>query len=124
MRAYIYIAIGGVAGVLLRYQLGVWIAAWNESSFPWATLGINLLGSFLIGIAMRYAFSKGMNADLRLALTTGFCGGFTTLSTFSYELVMLMKEGQLAFAAGYLSATVGLAPLLCYLGFVVVDKIG
>jgi CrcB protein len=117
MKEYLFLAIGGVVGVILRYQLGHWIAEWNTTPFPWATLGINITGSLAVGFLMPYLAGNTASPELRLLMTTGFCGGFTTMSTFSYDLISLFNEHQYGFAALYFSSTTVLSPLACLAGF-------
>jgi CrcB protein len=114
---YLFLAIGGVAGVILRYQLGIWISGWNSTPFPWATLAINVTGSLALGFLMRYFTSVSSTPEVQLMLTTGFCGGYTTMSTFSYEFVNLMLEGQFSLAVSYMATTMVFAPLACLAGF-------
>ena len=118
---YLFLAIGGVAGVIMRYQLGVWISDWNATPFPWATLAINVTGSLALGFLMRYFTSVSSTPEVQLMLTTGFCGGYTTMSTFSYEFVNLMLEGQFSLAVSYMAATIVFAPLACLAGFVLAE---
>lgn len=97
----LYIAIAGVAGTLARFGVEAWIHGRA------ATLTVNLLGSFLVGFIMQYAArSLAMPVDLRGALTIGFCGAFTTMSTFSYEALGLLVQGSYWRAALYMSATI------------------
>ena len=117
MKPYLFLAIGGAVGVIGRYQLGHWISGWNSSPFPWATLVINVTGSFALGFLMRYLTGVASSPEVRLMLTTGFCGGYTTMSTFSYELVSLFNERQIGLAMLYLSSTMVFAPLACLAGF-------
>ena len=118
---YLFLAIGGVIGVIARYQLGVWISGWNTTSFPWATLVINITGSLALGFFMRYLSGVSSTPEVRLMLTTGFCGGYTTMSTFSYELVSLFTERQFGLAFLYLSSTILFAPLACLAGFALAE---
>lgn len=104
-----YVVGGGVLGTLARYFLGGWTqqALAPGSSFPAGTLIINLLGSFLLGFIMRFATgSLLISPELRGALTVGFCGAFTTMSTFSYESVRLIGGGEYLRALAYGGATV------------------
>ncbi|SRR5579884_1008102 len=118
---YLFLAIGGVIGVLGRYQLGVWISEWNSAPFPWATFLINITGSLAIGFFMRYLAGVASSPNLRLFLVTGFCGGYTTMSTFSYEVITLFTERQYAIAVTYLAGTIVLAPLACLAGFALAE---
>jgi CrcB protein len=110
------IAIGGAAGTLARYGLGL-SAQRVSASFPYGTLLINVLGSFLLGLLMRWLLSTSASPELRAALTVGFCGGFTTFSTFSYEAAMLIESGSWPRAAGYVAASVLLSLAATFAGF-------
>ena len=111
--------IGGVLGVVARYQIGSWLSGWSSppSQFPWATFLINVSGSFVLGFAMRYLTGVASSPAIRLMVTTGFCGGYTTFSTFSYEFVSLMQSGEKTLALSYMLATISLGPLACLGGF-------
>src|SRR5690348_10526039 len=93
-KLFLYLSAGGIAGTLARYLLGGWIQA-QGGTFPWGTFVINVGGSFALGFLMRYTLGSGVvSPEVRAALTVGFCGAFTTMSTFSYETVTLMADGQ------------------------------
>ena len=94
-------ALGGVLGALSRYLLGSWLAVAAGSGFPWATLQINLSGSILLGFLLRSFPTWGTSTDARAFLTVGFCGSFTTFSTFTVETVLLAQSGAYALAAAY-----------------------
>jgi fluoride exporter len=103
----LYIALGGIAGTLSRYGLEGWIQSRTATGFPLGTLTVNLSGSFLLGFILRVATGTTLiSPDLRAALTIGFCGAFTTMSTFSYESVALLTDGDYLRAALYMSATI------------------
>ncbi len=114
-KALICIFLGGGTGSVLRYcvQLALHerIVPYN---FPWATFTVNIVGSFLIGLF--YALSARFNlpTDIRLLLTTGLCGGFTTFSTFSNDSLILLKQGLHGLFLLYvvLSVTLGVAAAL------------
>src|SRR2546428_13321500 len=102
----LYIALGGIAGTLSRYGLEGWIQTRMASSFPLGTLIVNLTGSFLIGFILRVATGTTLlSPDLRAGLTIGFCGAYTTMSTFSYERVNLLNGGEYRPARPYTRAT-------------------
>ena len=85
------IALGGALGAVLRAAVGIWIPA----QFPWATLLVNVTGSFIIGFIFALeATHLQLQPHLRVLLTTGFCGALTTFSTFSYQTLSLINEGQ------------------------------
>jgi CrcB protein len=96
MSRFFWICLGGAAGTGARYLLGGWLLAWLGTSFPYGTLAVNVVGSFLVGVVMQVALSTSLiGPTLRLALTTGFMGGFTTYSTFNYESVAYFREGAI-----------------------------
>jgi len=103
----LYIALGGVAGTLSRYGLEGWIQGRSASGFPLGTLTVNLAGSLLLGFILRLATGATfITPDVRAGLTIGFCGAFTTMSTFSYESVALLNDGDYLRAALYMGATI------------------
>lgn len=100
------IAAGGVLGTLLRYQLGLWWPAAAPPDFPWTTLTINLTGSLLLGALMVLLTERTDPHPLtRLFLGTGVLGGYTTFSTFTVDIVVLLRDGHAAIAGGYLLGT-------------------
>lgn len=102
-----WICLAGAVGTGFRYLLGGWILRFAGSAFPWATLIINLLGSFLIGAVMQITSAvEGFNPTLRMALTTGLLGGFTIYSTFNYETLQYFEGGALWLGGLNLAGTV------------------
>lgn len=103
-----YITLGGILGTLARYFLQGWAQQRSGlASFPVGTLAINLIGSFVIGLVIRLATGSTLiSPDLRAALTIGFCGAFTTMSTFSYESMKLLADGEYWYAGLYMGGTV------------------
>jgi CrcB protein len=110
------IALGGALGTLARYLLGAALAD-VVPGFPAATLGINVVGSFLLGLLMAgVALRPDLSPALRAALTVGFCGGFTTFSTFSAELVTMLERGQGARVGAYAAASLAAGVLAMIAG--------
>lgn len=103
-----YLALGGVLGTLARYGLQGWVQdRFGADTFPSGTLAINILGSLLLGFLVRLATgSMLVSPELRAGLTIGFCGAFTTMSTFSYESMTLLADGQHWRAAFYIGGSV------------------
>ena len=102
------VALGGLVGCLARYWLTGAVQQLSDSDFPLGTLVVNLLGSLVIGTVVTLSLERGaMSGETRLLLGTGFCGGFTTMSTFSYETLALMRDGQTLLALGNVGGTVG-----------------
>ena len=104
------VAIGGLVGSVARYWIAGWVQNMNGSQFPFGTLAVNVSGSFVLGLVMTLALERGLlSADMRILLGTGFCGGYTTMSTFSYESMALLQYGDPT--AGL--ANVGLTIAVC-----------
>ncbi|MFP3421662.1 fluoride efflux transporter CrcB [Bacillus sp. SIMBA_154] len=111
MKAYLAVFIGGLLGTLCRYELSQTVVS---QTFPYATMIENILGSLLLGFATGYfLFQKGKKY-LAALIGTGFCGGFTTMSTFSKETVLLLQAGQFNLSMMYilLSVIAGVAVAL------------
>ncbi len=94
--------LGGGTGATLRFFLGSWIYTRTGSDFPWHTLVINVIGSLLFGLLLPQIGRE----DVRLLVTVGVLGGFTTFSTFSFETIFLLKDRPLSWAVGYLALSV------------------
>ncbi len=95
-------AFGGAIGSVLRYLVGVFSVRWFGSGFPWGTLAVNVVGSFIIGLMVEM-IARRFNAsmELRVFIVTGILGGFTTWSSFSLDTMMLFERGAIAAAAAY-----------------------
>lgn len=102
----LYVALGGAAGALARFALGGWIAGRAGEGFPWATFAVNVAGSLLLGFFLRALPGHPAEAELRALLAVGFCGAFTTFSTFGYETTALLHRGAMGSAAGYVVGSV------------------
>lgn len=109
------IALAGAAGALLRYWIG---AAIGLRSFPWATLLINIAGSFLLGVVLGGPSAR-WSTTLTAATTIGFLGAFTTFSTFAFEATALVRSGRPATAALYVAASVVIGLAASAAGFVI-----
>jgi CrcB protein len=95
MSIYLWIGLGGFLGANARYLLTVWVAARWDVTFPYGTLVINLSGSFFLCLLVEGLSTYLMlRPPLRLALTVGFLGAYTTFSTFSYEWLLLLQDGK------------------------------
>ncbi|MBS1721709.1 MAG: fluoride efflux transporter CrcB [Armatimonadetes bacterium] len=101
--------LGGGSGAVARFWMGSLVQSKVAGTFPWGTLAVNTLGSFLIGLVMGLLLARGWDQSWRLLLVTGVLGGFTTFSAFSYETVQLVSNRHLAMAGWYVAASV----LLC-----------
>ncbi len=118
MGAWVAVALGGALGSLARFWLTGVVAALTGPSFPWGTLLINVLGSFVIGLVAGFTLTQvriAVHPDIRIFLMTGICGGFTTFSAFSLQTLELMQSGEIVPALGYAAGSVVLcvAATLC-----------
>ena len=116
------IGVGGASGSMLRYAVSVWLSR-AHGAFPMATFLINVGGSFLIGVFARVFSTPDSSPVLRAALTIGFCGGFTTFSTFSAEFVALVQEGRTLRAAAYVAASLITGVLAVFAGLALGDRL-
>ncbi|PIP02574.1 MAG: fluoride efflux transporter CrcB [Zetaproteobacteria bacterium CG12_big_fil_rev_8_21_14_0_65_54_13] len=101
MRQLAAVAIGGAAGAVMRWLMASAVQRLAGGAFPWGTFAVNALGSFLLGFLFVWLIERSTASELlRLAITVGFLGAFTTFSTYSLESVRLLQEGamQMAFA--------------------------
>lgn len=106
-RIFLLIGLGGFIGSVCRYYSQQLAARFFLSTFPYGTLAVNIIGCFLVGLIFGFA-DKGnvLSPEWRMFLATGFCGGFTTFSTFSYESTQLINNGEYLYLALYISASV------------------
>lgn len=102
--------IGSGLGGVLRWAIGLWA----NGQHPWGTLFVNVMGCLILGFLSRVAPG---DVYLKLLLTTGFCGGFTTFSTFVNENVLMMRVGQLPMALGYMALSLILGLLAAWAGY-------
>jgi fluoride exporter len=113
-----YVALGGAVGSALRLVLGTLIQQRAGLAFPVGTFVINVSGSLLLGFLLRYAVAtSAMTPEIRGMLTVGFCGGYTTFSTFSYEVAILLEDGAHGRALIYILASVAVSLAAMFLGF-------
>jgi len=121
----IYVTVGGALGTLARYLLGVGLSKLLPGKMPWATLTVNVLGAFLIGVIMTiFAVREDLDSPVRLALTVGVLGGFTTYSAFAFELVTLVQGRDFTTAALYLGLLVPLSLGGCVAGMSLARALG
>lgn len=124
LKAILYVGIGGGMGSILRYLTSVFIGKYGNTLFPYATFIINLIGCLLVGIFLGIIQRKmPINNDLIYLLTIGFCGGYTTFSTFANESYQLFINGQLLIALVYTSASVILGVVAVWLGLTLSEVI-
>jgi fluoride exporter len=118
---YLIVFIGGGLGAALRHGINIAAARALGTGFPYGTIIINIVGSLAMGLIAEYFALKGaLPQHLRLFLTTGILGGFTTFSAFSLEAALLYERGQLAGAAAYVIGSVTLAIAALFAGLAIV----
>lgn len=117
LKEIIWIGAGSAIGGISRFALGKWMSHILPLSFPTGTFVINITGSFLIGLFLALQEKNALSASALLFLTTGFCGGFTTFSTFSYEGFSLLKQGNTIIGFLYMAASLLMGLAAVYLGY-------
>ena len=123
-RSLILVGLGSCIGGITRYLTQLFVQKHYPSSFPWGTLSVNITGCFMIGIV--YALvDRGniLSPAIRLLLATGFCGGFTTFSSFAYENISLMRDGEFFYTSIYILLSVVVGLLAVYLGILIIKLI-
>jgi CrcB protein len=104
--SFVAIGSGGFLGANARYGVGLWVAAQWGTGFPWGTLLINVVGSYVLGFYLTLVTERFVGSPTtRIFLATGFLGAFTTFSTFSYETVHLFATGSAAPALEYVTGS-------------------
>lgn len=99
MMNYLFVSIGAALGGALRYWMADFVQKYLPISFPYGTLTVNVIGSFILGIIIFVVDSRQMiNYQTKIFLTIGFCGGFTTFSTFSLETINLLRHSEYFYA--------------------------
>lgn len=111
------VVLGSATGGTLRYLLSLFFLAKGLNKFPWATLSVNLIGCFIIGIIYAVIEKSNQGENIRLLLATGFCGGFTTFSAFAIENLQLLKLEATTTAIFYIALSVVLGILLSFVGY-------
>lgn len=116
MKQLLLVFVGGGVGSVLRFIIGKWLNS-SETGIPYGTFAANILGSLLIGIILGLAAkNESLSQDQTLLLATGFCGGFTTFSTFAYENHVFLKSGDFTSFALYTIGSFVVGFLAVFLG--------
>lgn len=119
----LYVALGGAGGAMARYGLEAWVRERTGLGFPWGTLVVNVLGSFLLGVVLSSLVDARFSDELRALLAIGLLGAFTTFSTFSYEIVHLLASGAWGRALTYAAGSLLLGIAAVWIGLAVGGKI-
>jgi len=121
---YLWIGVGAALGANGRYLVGQVVANRLGSGFPYGTLVVNITGSFLIGLLMILLTERTLlDSHWRLLLVVGLLGGYTTFSSFSWEVISLLEEGRWLPAVAYAGLSVGVSLVACYGGMVLARAI-
>ena len=121
---FVLVGLGSMAGGASRYGISLWTQNISVFSIPYGTLISNLAGCLIIGvIAGISGKSELLSSEMRLLLATGFCGGFTTMSSFVYELGQFVQDKEYFFASSYFVATLAGAGIVFVLGLMLSDFI-
>ena len=120
MKELLFVCIGSFFGGRARYLVGRAIQSWVAVSFPWGTVAINIVGCFLIGLLSGLSLGGQISPATKLVLVTGFCGGFTTFSTFMNENLLLGRDGAMLSAVLYTLASLALGLIAVIIGYQIV----
>jgi CrcB protein len=123
MKILLLIGTGSFIGGVSRYLTSQWVQNKFLSAFPYGTLGVNIIGCFIIGLIFGASERFNIPAEWRLFLATGICGGFTTFSAFSNETFSLLRGGQYGYASLYIVLSVLLGLLATFIGFSIIKMI-
>ena len=121
---YLLIAVGGAVGSVFRYVVGRAVQGTSASGFPIGTMVVNVTGCFLIGVLVRQLMNVQTTPEMRALLVVGFCGGFTTFSTFSAETIGLIEGGEYGRAATYVILSVALCLGATFAGMATMQLMG
>lgn len=117
MQSLFIVFLGGGLGSVVRYSLGRWVNTLHTQTFPWGTLVVNVAACLLLGLVVGLADHKQLfTASSRLFWTMGFCGGFSTFSTFSHETLSLLQQGLTMQLLAYVSLSLVLCVAITFIG--------
>jgi len=120
MKELLLVCIGSFFGGGARYLTSKAAQTWLSVTFPWGTMAVNVIGCFLIGLLSGLSLGGQISPSTKLVLVTGFCGGFTTFSTFMNENLLLTRDGTILPAVLYTLASLALGMIAVILGYQIV----
>jgi CrcB protein len=124
MNSYLIVFLGSGLGGMLRHAANIWVPRVAGTAFPFQTLTVNIVGSLVMGLLAGYfALKSDPGQDWRLFLATGIMGGFTTFSAFSLDTAVLYQRGEIALAAVYVAASVGVSMAAIFAGLAIMRNV-
>ena len=124
MKQLLLVGFGGFFGSIARYWMSKLNLTWDFHSIPMGTLAVNIIGSFLIGFMLGiFMNSNLLRTNLKLFLVVGFCGGFTTFSSFTNENFLLLQNGQYLTALIYIGGSIIIGILAVFAGFLIANQL-
>lgn len=114
LKNILLVAFGGALGSTLRYLISL---IFISKKFPFSTLTVNIVGSFLIGLLIAYSLKNSVSSYWQTILVVGFCGGFTTFSAFSWDVISMLQNGRYSIAFIYVLAMLIISILFTFIGF-------
>jgi CrcB protein len=120
---FLAVASGGALGALARYLTAGWVQSLTGAFFPWGTVAVNLAGCAALGFLMTWLQGTVASPELRQLITIGFLGSFTTFSTFSYETVAMLRDGEWWRAGGYMAGSVAFGLVAVWVGMNVANAL-
>lgn len=118
IKQLILVGVGGAVGSILRFIISILSIKWFTTSFPFGTMTVNIIGSLLLGLVMGYVIKTHTDTEqIRLLIGVGFCGGFTTFSTFAYENITLLQQNNYSQFLLYVFISLVFALLAILAGF-------
>ncbi len=118
IKQFLAVGVGGALGSILRYGASL---LYSNKTFPYTTLLINIVGSFVIGIAIAYSVKSEAAGNWKLFLATGLCGGFTTFSAFSFENLLMIQNGKWLLSLLYITGSVVTGIVAAWLGYKLIN---
>lgn len=115
MQTYLFVFLGGGLGSVCRFGLGHWLSGYRLQ-FPWATFAANVLACLVLGVLVSLSMKGRLGGPMSVMLMAGFCGGFSTFSTFSNETMQLLIAGQWLRALIYMAASLLVCLAAIYAG--------
>ncbi len=124
IKTVILVGIGGGIGSISRYLCGLIVTKYFQTFFPVATFCINVLGCLLIGLLLGYFEKQHISSsNLKILFVTGFCGGYTTFSTFASENINLLQSGQALTALMYIMSSILFGLIAVWIGTIIADSV-